>query len=166
MYCIFVPCVLGVGQLVDLGDGVLSEASSPGCPAADCHHSGLHCGLHARCEGSPGELRCECDPGWTGESCQTPTTPTTFLPNSYIKLALSFTPLAYTTSISFRFRTWRRRGELVVLSSQHGRDRWSVQVMGGRLCAVLHLHPQPLTSLCLTRPTLTDGRWHHLQATR
>ncbi|KAG0728141.1 Neural-cadherin [Chionoecetes opilio] len=120
----------------------------------------------AKCQGSPGSLRCECLPGWGGQGCASPTTPTTFLHNSYVKLALSFSPLAYTTSITLRFRTLRRRGELVVLSSQHGRDSWSVQLVGGRLCAVLHLHPRPPTSICLSRAALTDGRWHSLTATR
>ncbi|KAK8750482.1 hypothetical protein OTU49_014854, partial [Cherax quadricarinatus] len=132
--------------------------------AADCLSNGLYCGLHARCRGSPGSLRCECQAGWGGPGCATPTTPTTFLLNSYVKLALSFTPLGYTTSISLRFRTWRRRGELVVMTSQHGRDRWAVEVVGGRVCVALHLHPRPPTSLCLTRATLTDGRWHSLAA--
>ncbi|XP_045129934.1 putative neural-cadherin 2 isoform X2 [Portunus trituberculatus] len=154
------------GKLVDLGSGVLSSASSPGCPAADCLANHLHCGLHGRCQGSPGSLRCECQPGWSGPGCASPTTPATFLPNSYVKLALSFSPLAYTTSITLRFRTLRRRGELVVLSSQHGRDSWSVKLVGGRLCAVLHLHPRPPASICLSRATLTDGRWHSLTANR
>ncbi|XP_050723132.1 putative neural-cadherin 2 isoform X2 [Eriocheir sinensis] len=154
------------GELVDLGTGVLSRASSPGCPAADCLAQRLHCGVHGRCRGSPGSLRCECQPGWGGPGCASPTMPTTFLPNSYVKLALSFSPLAYTTSISLRFRTLRRTGELVVLSSQHGRDSWSVQLTDGRLCAVLHLHPRSPASLCLSRAALTDGRWHALAATR
>ncbi|XP_050723127.1 putative neural-cadherin 2 isoform X2 [Eriocheir sinensis] len=154
------------GELVDLGTGVLSRASSPGCPAADCLAQRLHCGVHGRCLGSPGSLRCECQPGWGGPGCASPTMPATFLPNSYVKLALSFSPLAYTTSISLRFRTLRRKGELVVLSSQHGRDSWSVQLVGGRLCAVLHLHPGTPASLCLSRAVLTDGRWHALTATR
>ncbi|XP_050723500.1 putative neural-cadherin 2 isoform X2 [Eriocheir sinensis] len=154
------------GKLVDLGSGVLSRGSSPGCAAADCLANHLHCGVHGRCRGSPGSLRCECQPGWGGSGCASPTTPAAFLPNSYVKLALSFSPLAYTTSISLRFRTLRRRGELVVLSSQHGRDSWSVQLVGGRLCAVLHLHPRPPASLCLSRAALTDGRWHALAATR
>ncbi|XP_071515917.1 putative neural-cadherin 2 isoform X1 [Panulirus ornatus] len=91
------------GQLLDLGRGLLSQASSPGCPEADCLSRGLHCGVHGRCHGSPGSLRCECQPGWAGSDCATPTTPTTFLLNSYVKLALSFTPLGYSTSISLRY---------------------------------------------------------------
>ncbi|XP_045130452.1 putative neural-cadherin 2 isoform X1 [Portunus trituberculatus] len=153
-------------ELVDLGDGVLSKASTPGCLATDCHANHLHCGLHGRCQGSPGSLRCECQPGWSGPGCASPTTPATFFPNSYVKLALSFSPLAYTTSITLRFRTIRRRGELVVLSSQHGLDSWSIQLVGGRLCTVLHLQPRSPSMLCLSQAALTDGRWHSLVATR
>ena len=61
------------------------------------------CLLAHRCRGSPGSLRCECQPGWGGPGCSTPATPAAFLPNSYVKLALSFSPLAYTTSISLRY---------------------------------------------------------------
>ncbi|XP_042213434.1 putative neural-cadherin 2 [Homarus americanus] len=149
---------------MDLGSGVLSRASSPGCPASDCLSSGLYCGLHGRCQGSPGSLRCDCQLGWGGASCATPTTPTTFLLNSYVKLALSFTPLGYTTSISLRFRTWKRRGQLVAVASQESRDSWSVEVVGGRVCgAACNLDP-PL--LCLSRASLTDGHWHSLTAAR
>ncbi|XP_050686791.1 putative neural-cadherin 2 isoform X2 [Eriocheir sinensis] len=154
------------GQLMDLGHGVLSWSSSPGCPAAECVGSGLTCGPHSRCRGSPGALRCECLPGWRGPGCEEPTVPATFHVNSYVKLALSFTPLAYTTSLQLRFRTRRRRGDLVVLSSQHGRDRFAVQLVRGQLCLVLQLHPEDPSSLCLTRATLTDGRWHSVEAQR
>ncbi|XP_042227979.1 putative neural-cadherin 2 isoform X2 [Homarus americanus] len=154
------------GELVDLGRDVLSHRSVPGCPSVECTSSGLNCGVHGRCQGSPSHLRCECIPGWAGQDCATPTTPTSFLVNSYVKLALSFTPLAYTTTIHLRFRTWRRKGELVVLSSQHGRDTFAVQLIQGRLCVVLQLHPDPPRSLCLTRAQLTDGRWHSVTASR
>ncbi|KAG0719346.1 Neural-cadherin [Chionoecetes opilio] len=147
------------GRLVDLGEGVLSRASTPRCPAADCLTTHLQCGLHGRCQGSPESLRCECLPGWGGQGCASPTTPTTFLHNSYVKLALSFSSLAYTTSI-----TLRSRGVLVVLSSQHGQDVWFLQLLGGHLCAVLHLHSKSAATLCLSQATLTDGRWHALAA--
>ncbi|XP_068212164.1 putative neural-cadherin 2 isoform X4 [Palaemon carinicauda] len=154
------------GELVDLGNQILSEGSSPGCPAVECEASGLSCGVHGRCQGSPGYLRCECQPGWSGNKCATTTTPTSFQLNSYVKLALSFTPLAYTTTLHLRFRTFKLRGELVVLSSQHGRDRLALELMNGRLCLVLQLHPDPPRSLCLSRAQLTDGRWHTLAAAR
>ncbi|MPC15764.1 Neural-cadherin [Portunus trituberculatus] len=81
---------------MDLGHGILSQGSAPGCPAAECSESGL------KCRGSPGNLRCECQPGWSGQDCNTATSPATFQVNSYVKLALSFTPLTYSTSLQLR----------------------------------------------------------------
>uniref|UniRef100_A0A0P4VXB9 EGF-like domain-containing protein n=2 Tax=Scylla olivacea TaxID=85551 RepID=A0A0P4VXB9_SCYOL len=154
------------GELVDLGESLLSHHSDPGCPAADCASSGLSCGPHGRCSGSPGSLQCECLAGWGGEGCTTPTQPTSFLPSSYVRLALSFTPLAHTTSLQLRFRTRQQDGQLLVLSSQHSRDRLSLQLAQGHLCLLLHLHPHPPRSLCLSRVRLTDGRWHVITASR
>ncbi|XP_071516704.1 putative neural-cadherin 2 [Panulirus ornatus] len=154
------------GQLVDLGQNVLSQGSSPGCSATDCLASRLNCGVHGRCQGSPSGLRCECQPGWGGGQCATPTTPTNFLLNSYVKLALSFTPLAYTTSLTLRLRTRKGRGQLVLISSQHGQDSWSLQLVEGHLCAILGLHPRPPDSICLPSAKLTDGRWHSVSAAR
>nr|XP_053635865.1 putative neural-cadherin 2 isoform X3 [Cherax quadricarinatus] len=165
----FLGCIRNLrinGELIDLGQEVLHQRSSPGCPAVDCAARGLTCGIHGRCQGSSRSLRCECHPGWSGSDCATPTTPTTFLLNSYVKLALSFTPLAYTTTVHLRFRTWKRDGELVVLWSQHGRDRLAVQLVRGQLCLLLRLHPEPPRALCLTRAQLTDGRWHSVSAAR
>ncbi|KAK7071119.1 hypothetical protein SK128_019333 [Halocaridina rubra] len=153
-------------ELIDLGHRILSKGSSPGCPEVDCSAQGLHCGKHGRCQGSPGYLRCECQSGWSGNQCSSPTTPGSFQLNSYVKLALSFTPLAYTTTIHLRFRTWKRRGELVMLSSQHGRDKLALHLMNGRLCLELQLHPDPTALLCLSQAMLSDGSWHTLAAER
>ncbi|XP_071534605.1 putative neural-cadherin 2 isoform X2 [Panulirus ornatus] len=90
------------GELIDLGRNVLSHRSAPGCPSIDCTSHGLDCGVHGRCQGSPGQLRCECQLGWEGQGCATPTVPAAFQVNSYVKLALSFTPLAYTTTLHLR----------------------------------------------------------------
>ncbi|XP_069195930.1 putative neural-cadherin 2 [Procambarus clarkii] len=154
------------GELVDLGDALLSRRSSPGCAASDCLSDGLHCGLHGRCQGSPRSLRCECQPGWHGQDCATPTTPATFLVNSYVKLALSFTPLGYTTTITLRFRTRRLRGQLVGVSSKQGRDSFSLQLLDGQLCVQLQFQPDPARSLCLARAEVTDGHWHSVTAAR
>ncbi|KAG0710771.1 putative neural-cadherin 2 [Chionoecetes opilio] len=89
-------------KLVDLGHGLLGHHSAPGCPDANCASKGLSCGPHSKCGGSPGSLRCDCLAGWTGDSCTTPTQPTSFLPSSYVRLALSFIPLPHTTSLQLR----------------------------------------------------------------
>ncbi|KAK8730316.1 hypothetical protein OTU49_008215, partial [Cherax quadricarinatus] len=154
------------GELVDLGSDRVSRRSSTGCPATNCHSAGLHCGIHGRCVGSSEWLRCECVSGWTGAACATPTTPSTFYVNSYVKLALSFTPLGYTTSITLRFRTRQQRGQLLRLSSQHGRDSFSLQLLQGQLCVLLQFQPDPVKSLCLSLAQVTDGRWHAVTAAR
>ncbi|KAK7072335.1 hypothetical protein SK128_007151 [Halocaridina rubra] len=154
------------GEIVDLGHRILSERSSPGCSAVDCSANGIQCGIHGRCYGSPGYLRCECQSGWSDSQCSTETVPAAFQLNSYVKLALSFTPLAYTTTIHLRFRTWKREGELTVLSSQHGRDKLSLKLLNGNLCLELQLHPDISRLLCLTKPKLTDGQWHIVAASR
>ncbi|XP_045129226.1 putative neural-cadherin 2 isoform X2 [Portunus trituberculatus] len=153
-------------ELVDLGGAMLARGSTPGCPEAQCLTSGLICGPHGRCRGSPGWLRCECQPGWTGDDCAKPTTPTSFLVNSYVKLALSFTPLGYTTSLALRFRTRKRRGQLVAVSSQHGQDRLALQLVEGQLCVLLQFRPDPARSLCLSQAQVTDGQWHTVAAIR
>ncbi|XP_050739443.1 neural-cadherin-like isoform X4 [Eriocheir sinensis] len=166
----FTGCIRNLrlnGELVDLGRGLLGRRSAPGCPAADCAAQGLTCGPHARCVGSPGSLQCECEAGWAGDGCSAPTRPTDFLPHSYIRLALSFTPLAHATSLQLRFRTRQQDGQLAVLSSQRGHDRLALQLVHGRLCLLLHTHPRRRPRpLCLARARLTDGRWHVVRAAR
>ncbi|KAK3879098.1 hypothetical protein Pcinc_016307 [Petrolisthes cinctipes] len=155
------------GQLEDLGGLVLSRHSFPGCPTADCLSAArLSCGLNSRCLGPPGKLRCECQQGWAGQSCSTPTTPASFLENSHVKMALSFTPLGYTTALSLRFRTREGRGQLISLSSQHGRDHLALLLVQGRLCFFLQFYADPVRQICLAHAEVTDGRWHTVKALR
>ncbi|XP_063872461.1 putative neural-cadherin 2 [Scylla paramamosain] len=149
-----------------LGAGVLSSGSVPGCAAAECPANSPYCGSYGRCRVEAGAARCECDSGWTGADCSTRTTPSTFHLHSFVRLALSFSPLGYTTSISLRFRTRKADGDLVVLSSEGGGDRFGLQLSGGRACVLLQLHPAPPRTLCLAHVQLADGRWHRLHAAR
>ncbi|KAK4303743.1 hypothetical protein Pmani_024276 [Petrolisthes manimaculis] len=65
------------------------------------------------------------------------------------------------------FRTREERGQLLMLWSERGEDRWWVSVMnGGGVCVHLHLYPRPTDSLCLTRRSLADGLWHNLHTVR
>lgn len=66
--------------------------------------------------------RCQCLPGFTGPSCNTPTIPTTFKPQSYVKYALSFEPDRFSTQMQLRFRTREEHGELFRVSDQHNRE--------------------------------------------
>ncbi|KAK7070790.1 hypothetical protein SK128_020796 [Halocaridina rubra] len=49
---------------------------------------------------------CECEPGWTTEDCSEKTQPTTFGVNSYVKVALSSTPLTTYTKLQLRYGEW------------------------------------------------------------
>lgn len=80
---------------------------------------GQRCSEHGSCVGSMTEPRCECDPGWSGADCLTPTVPTTFRPQSYVKYALSFDADKFVTNIQLRFRTREEHGELFRVSDQH-----------------------------------------------
>ena len=55
-----------------------------------------------RCEGSPGEERCECSSGFAGPSCSEKTSPVSFKKHSFIQLALSFSPPPFTTQLRLR----------------------------------------------------------------
>ncbi|KAG0723202.1 putative neural-cadherin 2 [Chionoecetes opilio] len=69
-------------------------------------------------------------------------------------------------SITNTFRTRKTDGDLVMLSSEGRGDNFGVQLVRGRACVLLQLHPDPPRTLCLARVQLTDGRWHSLHAAR
>lgn len=85
------------------------------------------------------EPRCECDPGWSGVDCLTPTIPTTFRPQSYVKYALSFDADKFMTKIQLRFRTREEHGELFRVSDQHNREYAILEV--NALALPLRAHP-------------------------
>ena len=58
--------------------------------------------FYFRCIGSPGNLKCQCKLGWKGDSCSVTTIPTSFQARSFVTLALSFSPLRFTSSIELR----------------------------------------------------------------
>lgn len=113
-------------KLYDLAHPGLSRNSEAGCPQTDeiCHNqeSTFRCWEHGTCVGSFVEARCQCNPGWTGPGCMTPTIPTTFKPQSYVKYALSFEPDRFSTQMQLRFRTREEHGELFRVSDQHNRE--------------------------------------------
>ena len=67
---------------------------------------------------------------------------------------------------SFSFRTWEASGQLLAVTSHHGRDQLVLHLAGGHLCVQLALHPRPKATLCLSRTHLSDGRWHSVTASR
>ncbi|XP_047482584.1 neural-cadherin-like [Penaeus chinensis] len=153
------------GELRDLGHGVLSEGSAPGCVTDDSCRA-TACGPTARCVAREDGPQCECFPGWTGDHCRQRTQAASFAVHSYVKVALSSAPSPATTTLQLRFRTWEAFGQLLAVASQHGRDRLGVFLEGGHVCAKLMLHPAPEVQLCLAHAHLSDGVWHSVRVER
>ncbi|XP_047487091.1 putative neural-cadherin 2 [Penaeus chinensis] len=166
----FLGCIRNLrvnGELRDLGDAVLGEGSSPGCFHGDaCADGGVLCPKQARCVRSDAGPKCECLPGWEGDTCHLRTQPASFSASSYVKVALSAVPPPNTTTVHLRFRTWESSGQLLALSSQHGRDLMAVHLVGGQVCLKLALHQSPTIHLCLQQVHLNDGKWHAVRIER
>ncbi|XP_042868844.1 putative neural-cadherin 2 [Penaeus japonicus] len=125
-------------QLVDLGEPPNSHASAPGCRPQEEACMGVlreSCGLRGTCTGGLKSPRCDCESGWTGDGCSTPTVPALLGASSYMKVALSFTPTAppeeagRAVGVQLRLRTrGARDGLLIQLSSHHRRATFSLHV--------------------------------------
>lgn len=124
-YVVAIILVLYCLQLFDLGQPGYSSNSVAGCPPVEdlCARGDppTRCWDRGVCSGTFSQAHCECLPGFSGHSCTRPTTPTTFLTQSYVKFALSFEPDVYQTDVQLRFRTREEAGELFRVSDQHAR---------------------------------------------
>ncbi|KAK8750512.1 hypothetical protein OTU49_014877, partial [Cherax quadricarinatus] len=155
------------GELRDLGEAVLGEDSWPGCPGQDpCSLAGQPCPHHTMCVDVERGWGCECEPGRGGADCTASTHPASFSSSSYVKVALSLAPAPNTTSIQLRYRTWEEWGQLIAVTSQHGRDLAALHLVDGHVCLKMLLHPTALVHLCLSQVLLTDGEWHTVYVRR
>ncbi|XP_017766893.1 PREDICTED: neural-cadherin isoform X1 [Eufriesea mexicana] len=159
-------------KLYDLAHPGLSRNSVAGCPQTEeiCNNqeSTFRCWEHGTCVGSFTEARCQCNPGWTGPGCMTPTIPTTFKPQSYVKYALSFEPDKYSTQIQLRFRTREVRGELFRVSDQHNREYAILEIKDSRLHFRYNLNSMRTEErdIWLTAIAIDDGQWHTVRVSR
>ncbi|KAG8284981.1 beta-catenin binding [Homalodisca vitripennis] len=116
------PTTNNLSQIVDLAAPAMFKGSSPGCPLTQAACG--TCSPWSVCEASlmfPGH-RCRCRPGYSGPSCSSPTVPSTFLQDSFVKFALNFEPRRFSTTLQLRFRTREETGELFRLVDQHHRE--------------------------------------------
>ncbi|XP_031778398.1 neural-cadherin isoform X2 [Nasonia vitripennis] len=159
-------------KLYDLAHPGLSRNSVAGCPQTEeiCNNqeSTTRCWEHGTCVGSFSEARCQCNPGWTGPGCMTPTIPTTFKPQSYVKYALSFEPDKYSTQIQLRFRTREVHGELFRVSDQHNREYAVLEIKDSRLRFRYNLNNMRTEErdIWLTAIAVDDGQWHTVRVSR
>ncbi|GLH00437.1 Neural-cadherin [Gryllus bimaculatus] len=171
----FDGCIKNVfhnSKLYDLASPGLWRNSVAGCPQTEevCNtqESTLRCWEHGQCVGSFSEARCQCKPGWTGPSCLSPTTPTTFKPQSYVKYALSFEPDRFSTQMQLRFRTREEHGELFRVSDQHNREYGILEIKDSRLHFRYNLNSLRTEEkdLWLSAVTVDDGQWHTAKVSR
>ncbi|XP_025153787.1 neural-cadherin isoform X1 [Harpegnathos saltator] len=159
-------------KLYDLAHPGLSRNSVAGCPQTEeiCNNqeSTFRCWEHGTCVGSFTEARCQCNPGWTGPGCMTPTIPTTFKPQSYAKYALSFEPDKYSTQVQLRFRTREIHGELFRVSDQHNREYAILEIKDSRLHFRYNLNSLRTEErdIWLSAIAVDDGQWHTVRVSR
>lgn len=160
------------GLIYDLAHPGLTRNSFAGCPQVEdtCNMSEQtqKCMEHGSCSGNLNEARCECAPGWTGQLCNFPTTPTSFRQQSYIKYALSFEPDKYTSEIQMRFRTREKYGELFRVSDQHNKEYGILDIRDGHLRFRFNLNPNESQEheVSLSAAHVDDGQWHLIKASR
>ncbi|KAJ4431420.1 hypothetical protein ANN_20017, partial [Periplaneta americana] len=171
----FDGCIKNVfhnSKLYDLANPGLSRNSLAGCPQTEdvCNtqEATFRCWEHGMCVGSFSEARCQCKPGWTGPGCITPTVPTTFKPQSYVKYALSFEPDRFSTQIQLRFRTREEHGELFRVSDQHNREYGILEIKDSRLHFRYNLNSLRTEEkdIWLSAVTVGDGQWHTAKVSR
>ncbi|XP_028049562.1 neural-cadherin isoform X3 [Monomorium pharaonis] len=159
-------------KLYDLAHPGLSRNSVAGCPQTEeiCNNqeATFRCWEHGTCAGSFTEARCQCNPGWTGPGCMTPTIPTTFKPQSYVKYALSFEPDKYSTQMQLRFRTREIHGELFRVSDQHNREYAILEIKDSRLHFRYNLNSLRTEErdIWLSAIAVDDGQWHTVRVSR
>ncbi|XP_063588683.1 neural-cadherin-like [Penaeus indicus] len=157
------------GQLVDLGQPAYTHGSVSGCRPQDaaCPGRRTACGLRGACVGGLSRPRCECEPGWTGPSCATPTVPTALGSLSYVKLALSFAPPPTQLSVQLRVRTrGPKDGLLMQLSAQHRHVMFTLQLRAGVACASVSGAGWAARAACVEGRPVGDGAWHTVRAER
>lgn len=118
-------------QVLDLGEPVYNHATESGCrpQKVACSQGPGGCGLRGQCMGGLKQPRCECDPGWTGPGCATPTVPARLASTSYMKLALSFTPGPRVVRVQVRVRLrGARSGLLLQLAAHHRAATFTLHV--------------------------------------
>ncbi|XP_042206048.1 neural-cadherin-like [Homarus americanus] len=156
-------------QLVDLGEPAYSRNSEGGCrpQEAACRDTRGSCGHQGQCVGGLSHPECECEPGWAGPSCATPTVPATLGSSSYVRLALSFTPGPRVVTAQLRVRTrGTRHGLLLHLATQQDASTFTLYVRGGVMCATVSGARWAARVACVEGRPVGDGAWHTVRAER
>nr|XP_045606773.1 putative neural-cadherin 2 [Procambarus clarkii] len=154
-------------QLVDLGEPAYSRNTAGGCRPQNkaCREAMGGCGHRGQCMGGLNLPECECDPGWTGPACTTPTVPATFGPSSFVKMALSFTPASQMMTAQLRLRTrGSRQGLLLHMASRQHSSAFTLHLRGGVVCATVSGAGWAARAACVEGRPVGDGAWHTVRA--
>ncbi|KAK7071829.1 hypothetical protein SK128_016925 [Halocaridina rubra] len=156
-------------QLVDLGEVAYSKGSVPGCPMQESACAGGlgSCGIRGTCTGGLKTPTCECDSGWSAPKCDTPTVPSTLTTQSYMKMALSFTPPSEVVTVQMRVRTnGVRTGMLLHLAAQHTQHSFTLHLRASVACASVSGAGWAARIACAEGRPIGDGKWHTIRAER
>ncbi|KAK4315393.1 hypothetical protein Pmani_013310 [Petrolisthes manimaculis] len=161
------------GQLVDLGEPASSRGSTAGCqPQEEACHSmggkGRGCGYRGTCVGGLRHPECQCEAGWGGVGCDTPTTPATLGQSSFMKVALSFTPPPSLLTVQSRVRSRARdaTGLLFHITAQHNKAAFTLHLREGVPCATFWGPNLTTRVACVEGRGVSDGEWHVVFAER
>ncbi|KAK4289685.1 hypothetical protein Pmani_037361 [Petrolisthes manimaculis] len=157
------------GQLVDVGEPAYSWASKSGCQPQEtsCPRDQGGCGYRGTCVGGLNQPHCECEPGWAGSGCATPTVPASLGTSSYLKVALSFTPDPRKVWVQVRVRTrGQRNGQLLHLAAQQRAAAFTLHLRAGVACASVSGAGLVARVACVNERPVGDGAWHTIQAER
>ncbi|KAK8754583.1 hypothetical protein OTU49_016757, partial [Cherax quadricarinatus] len=157
------------GQLVDLGEPSYSAASMKGCQPqeAACGDGPVTCGLRGQCVGGLESPKCDCQPGWMGPACATPTVPVALGQASFAKVALSFIPDPYDMTLQLRMRTrGLPNGLLMQLSTSKQSHALKLHVRSGVMCSTMSCTEWGVQEVCLEGIPLGDGSWHTIRVGR
>ncbi|XP_069937245.1 neural-cadherin-like, partial [Cherax quadricarinatus] len=156
-------------QVVDLGQPADSQGSTSGCRLQETACPGGHggCGLRGECVGGLEHPHCECEQGWSGPDCATPTVPASLGKSSYMKVALSFRPAPLVLRVQLRVRTrGNRTGLLVHLAALHRTAAFTLHLRAGMACVSVSGAGWASRAACVEGYLLGDGAWHTVTAER
>ncbi|XP_045130739.1 neural-cadherin-like isoform X2 [Portunus trituberculatus] len=151
------------GQLADLGEPASSGGSVPGCrpQEAACPGGVGGCGYRGECVGGLNHPECECEPGWTGTKCSTPSPPAFLGRGSYVRVALSFAPPTAVPRLQLRLRVpHAASGMLVRLATRHRAAVFTLHLRSGIVCASLTGAGVRVREACVEGRGVGDGLWH------
>lgn len=88
---------------------------------------GVRCSGHGRCISDYGDIECFCDPGWQGQACEEPRTPTTVCPYGAVDAGFGVCVPDTSLKISYSFSEFRQR-TVVDLAALSDADRYNAEI--------------------------------------